>query len=151
MKKENHKSSLLMNSQTEPSDKSSPPQPSDKSKSSLFHLCLPKPPPNHTPELTTIEFAGAVRENELRKPTALRQKLPPSSIFACPNLHHITPHHTLELTATEFVGAVCRAWKQTRAIVSHDTKVCFSWFSLFPNLDFELLMSFFGFMGFFGA
>ena len=28
------------------SDKSSPPQPS------LFHLCLPNPPPHHTPELT---------------------------------------------------------------------------------------------------
>nr|POE52370.1 hypothetical protein CFP56_66431 [Quercus suber] len=37
------------------SDKSSPPQPS------LFHLCLPKPPPHHTPKLTATEVAGAVR------------------------------------------------------------------------------------------
>uniref|UniRef100_A0A7N2LLA8 Uncharacterized protein n=1 Tax=Quercus lobata TaxID=97700 RepID=A0A7N2LLA8_QUELO len=29
--------------------------------SSLFHLCLPKPPPHHTPKLTATEFAGAVR------------------------------------------------------------------------------------------
>ena len=28
--------------------------------SSLFHLCLPKPPPHHTPKLTATEFAKAV-------------------------------------------------------------------------------------------
>ena len=47
------------------------------------------------------------------------------------------PQHTLEpnnFEEEEFVGA----WKQTGAAVSHDPKVCFSWFSLFPNLDFEL-------------
>ena len=47
------------------------------------------------------------------------------------------PHHTPEqnnFEEEEFAGA----WKQIVAAVSHDPKVCFSWFSLFPNLDFEL-------------
>ena len=73
--------------------------------SSLFHLCLPKPPPHHTPKLTAKEVVGIVRG----------------------------------------------AWKHTGAAVSHDPKVCFSWFSLFPNLDFKLLMGFSRFIGFFGA
>ena len=55
-----------------------------------------------------------------------------------PNLHHRHTNRPPELTATNFAGAVRGAWKQTGAAVSHDPKVCFSWFSLFPNLDFEL-------------
>ena len=90
------------------SDKSSPPQPS------LLHLCLLNPPPHHTPELTATEFAGAVRENELRKPI-FHLCLPKSP-----------PHHTPKLTATEVAGAVRGAWKHTGASVSHDPKVCFS-------------------------
>nr|POE69599.1 hypothetical protein CFP56_14405 [Quercus suber] len=87
------------------SDKSSPPQPS------LFHLCLPNPPPHHTPELTATEFAGAVLENELRKPIFhLGLPKPPS-------------HHTPKLTAIEVAGAVRGAWKHTGAAVSHDPKV----------------------------
>ena len=46
-------------------------------------------------------------------------------------------HHTLKLTAIEVAGVVHGAWKHIRATVSHNPKVCFS---LFPNLDFELLM-----------
>ena len=67
----------------------------------LFHLCLPKPPPHHTPELTVIEFTGVLCENELRKPIALRQKLPLSSIFACPNLHHTTHWSSLPQRSSE--------------------------------------------------
>ena len=89
------------------SDKSSPPQPS------LFHLCLPNPPPHHTPELTAAEFAGAVRENELKKPI----------FHLC--LPKPPPHHTQKLTATEVVGAVRGAWKHTGAAMSHDPKVFF--------------------------
>ena len=89
------------------SDKSLPPQPS------LFHLCLPNPPPHHTPELTATEFAGAVRENELRKPI----------FHLC--LPKPPPHHTPKLTATEVAGAVRGAWKHTGAAVSHDPKVFF--------------------------
>ncbi|KAK7846319.1 hypothetical protein CFP56_008109 [Quercus suber] len=83
---------------------SSPPQ------RSLFHLCLPNPPPHHTPELTATEFAGAVLENELRKPI-LHLGLPKPP-----------PHHTPKLTATEVSGAVRGAWKHTGAAVSHDPK-----------------------------
>ena len=43
------------------------------------------------------------------------------------------------------------AWKHIGAALNHDSKVFFSWFSFFPNLDFELLMGLYGFMGFFGA
>ncbi|KAK4570745.1 hypothetical protein RGQ29_029551 [Quercus rubra] len=86
------------------SDKSSSPQPS------LFHLCLPNPPPHHTPELTATEFAGAVRENELRKPV----------FHLC--LPKPPPHHTPKLTAIEVAGAVREAWKHTGAAVSHDPK-----------------------------
>ena len=55
-----------------------------------------------------------------------------------PNLHHRHTDCPSELTATNFAVAVRGAWKQTEAAVSHDPKVCFSLFSLFPNLDFEL-------------
>ena len=48
------------------------------------------------------------------------------------------PHHIPELTTTEFARAVHGAWKQTGAAMSHNPKVCFSWFSLFPNLDFQI-------------
>ena len=55
-----------------------------------------------------------------------------------PNFHHRHTDRPPELTATNFAEAMRGAWKQTVAAVSHDPKVCFSWFSLFPNLDFEL-------------
>nr|POE46665.1 hypothetical protein CFP56_78928 [Quercus suber] len=86
------------------SDKSSPPQPS------LFHLCLPNTPPHHTPKLTATEFAGAVLENELRKPI----------FHLC--LPKPPPHHTSKLTVTEVAGAVRGAWKHTGAAVIHDPK-----------------------------
>ena len=89
------------------SDKSSPPQPS------LFHLCLPNPPPHHTPEFIATEFSRAVHENELRKPV----------FHLC--LPKPPPHHTPKLTAIEVVRAVRGAWKHTGATVSHNPKVFF--------------------------
>ena len=96
------------------SDKSSLSQPS------LFHLCLPNPPPHHTPELTATEFTRAVRENELRKPI----------FHLC--LPKPPPHHTLKLTATEVAGVMLGAWKHTGAAMSHDPKVFFNDFPFSP-------------------
>ena len=47
------------------------------------------------------------------------------------------PHHTPSHTATQVTGAVRGACKHTGATASYDPTVCFSWFSLSPNLDFE--------------
>ena len=124
------------------------PQPSDRS--------LLEPPPHHTSKLTATKFARAVRgawkhtrtKTELRKTHSPQTKA--SSLFHL-YLPKPPPHHTPKLTATEFAKAMHGAWKQTGAVVSHDPNVRFSWFSLFPNWDFELLMGFSGFMGFFGA
>ena len=83
------------------------------------------------------------RHTDHRSRTISRKKefsscplLPPlgCAVFCLPKP---PPHHTLEsnnFEEEEFVGA----WKQIGAAVSHDPKVCFSWFFLFPNLDFEL-------------
>ena len=123
----------------QPSDKSSPPQPS-----SIF--ACPNPP-HHTPELTATEFYGAVCENELRKPTALRQKLPPSSIFACPNLHHTTHRCSLPQRSPELCLELGNIPEPPWATIQRFFLMIFP----FPQFGFRIIDGFFGFMGFFGA
>ncbi|KAL4650208.1 hypothetical protein ACB092_01G070300 [Castanea dentata] len=65
--------------------------PSDKSFLPLPSLLGQTSTTPHT-EAHPIEFAKAMHENKLRKPKTFRQKFPPSSTFAYPNLHHTTPH-----------------------------------------------------------
>ena len=62
-----------------------------------------------------------------------------SSASSCLNLHPTTQRHTLPHKSPDSfmelvnVSELPWAW-------FHNFKVCFSWFALFPNLDFELLM-----------
>ena len=75
-------------------------------------------------ELITIEFVEAVRENELRKPIAIRKKLPPFSIFACPNLHHTThwssPPQRLSELCVELGNILKLLWAMIQRFVFDD-------------------------------
>ena len=120
------------------------PQPSDKS--TCHSPLLPLIPSRRT-STTALQIAGAEwfwRRKSSRR--ALCFLLWGYAVLCLPK----PPHHTPKLTAREVAEAVHGAWKHTGAAVSHDLKICFSWFSLFPNLDFELFWWVFLFSGFMG-
>ena len=62
-----------------------------------------------------------------------------SSTSSCLNLHPTTQRRTLPHKSPNSFMELVNMSKLPWAWF-HDSKVCFSWFALFPNLGFELLM-----------
>ena len=71
--------------------------------------------------------------------TLIRPNWKISSASFCSNLHPTTHWRTLSQNSLDSLLELVNMPEPPWAWL-HDSKVCFSWFALFPNLDFELLI-----------
>ncbi|KAF3956219.1 hypothetical protein CMV_018635 [Castanea mollissima] len=85
-----------------------------------------------------------MHENKLRKSTAFRQKLPPSSIFAYPNLHHTTHRSSPPQSSPE----LCVELETDRSRNEPQSKGLFFMIFPFPQFGFQTIDGFLWVYGF---